>query len=65
MKAIIQRERIRIKPIPTYNGKTLVVWLKEPLTKGNKPYVITKVEPGRKFYDLPCPLDNINGVTIV
>ena len=64
MKAIIQRERIRIIPVPTHAGGTLFVWLKEPLTKGNKPFVHADIEANKKFYDLPCPLENINGVTI-
>lgn len=64
MKAVIQRGRIRIKPVPTDEGSMLYVWLKQPLTKGNKPFVETPVIAGRKFYDLPCPLENINGVTI-
>ncbi len=64
MKAIIQRERIRIIPVPTQKGGTLWVWLKEPLTKGNKPFVEADIEANEKFYDLPCPLENINGVMI-
>lgn len=62
-KAVIQRGRIRIKPVPTIGGR-LSVWLKQPLTKGNQPFVFSDIIPGRKFYDLPCPLENINGVTI-
>lgn len=65
MKAIIQRGRIRIKPVPTLNRGKLCVWLKQPLTKGNKPFVVSPVVAGRKFYDLPCPIENINGVTIM
>ena len=64
MKAVIQRGRIRIKPVPIQDGSSLCVWLKKPLTKGNQPIVVTPVVAGRKFYDLPCPLENINGVTI-
>jgi len=64
MKAVIQRGRIRIKPVPQTGGR-LAVWLKKPLTEGNKPIVLTDIVPGQKFYDLPCPLENINGVTIL
>ena len=63
MKAVIQRGRIRIKPVPTTGGR-LSVWLKKPLTEGHQPFVVADIIPGRKFYDLPCPLENINGVTI-
>lgn len=64
MKAIIQKERIRVVPVPKQDGGRIVVWLKKPLTEGNKPFVHTDVVKGRKFYDLPCSLDNINGVTL-
>ena len=64
MRAIIQRGRIRIIPVPAYGGGKLYVWLKEPLTKGNKPFVEAGIEANKKFYDLPCPLENINGVMI-
>ena len=63
-KAVIQRGRIRVKPVPTYNGRKLYVWLKEPLTKGSQPLVVADIEANKKFYDLPCPLENINGVVI-
>ena len=65
MKAVIQRGRIRIKPVPTFGGRKLCIWLKKPLTKGNKPYVYANIEANKKFYDLPCPLENINGVAIL
>ncbi len=65
MKAFIQKERIRVVPKPTENGWRLWVWLVKPLTKGNQPYVYTDIEPGRKFYDMPCPLDNIVNVTVL
>ena len=64
MKAIIQRGRIRIKPVPTEGGQ-IGVWLKKPLSKDNQPFVIAEVVPGRKFYDLPCPMENINGVSVL
>ncbi len=64
MKAVIQRGRIRIKPVPTVGGH-LAVWLKKPLNEGNKPFVVAEIIPGRKFYDLPCLLENINGVGIL
>lgn len=64
MKAFIQRERIRVSPVPRTNDYRLFVWLKKPLSKDNKPFVYTDVEAGRKFYDLPCDLENINGVVI-
>lgn len=64
MKAIVQRERIRVIPVPKVEGYQLWVWLKKPLNEGSKPFVHADVVPGRKFYDLPCPLENINGVTI-
>jgi hypothetical protein len=64
MRAIIQRERIRIIPVPTSPGGTLWVWLKQPLSKGNQPYVVAPIEAHKKFYDLPCPIENINGVLI-
>ena len=64
MKAIIQRGRIRIKPVPAYGGGKLYVWLKEPLTKGSQPLVVADIEGNKKFYTLPCPLENINGVAI-
>ena len=64
MRAIIQRGRIRIIPVPTHKGGTLLVWLKKPLSKGSQPYVHADIEANKKFYDLPCPLENVNGVTI-
>ena len=64
MKAIIQRGRIRVSPVPVVDGYRLWVWLKKPLTNNNKPYVYTDIEKNKKFYDLPCPLENINGVVI-
>jgi len=64
MKAIIQRGRIRVSPVPKVDGYRLWVWLKKPLTNDNKPYVYADVEKNKKFYDLPCPLENINGVVI-
>jgi hypothetical protein len=64
MKAVIQRGRIRIKPVPVVEGH-LAVWLKKPMTEGNKPYVVTDIVPGRKFYDLPCAQENINAVAIL
>lgn len=64
MKAIIQRGRIRVSPVPTMGGYRLWVWLKKPLNAGNKPYVYVDVEKGRKFYDLPCAVDEINSVVL-
>lgn len=64
MKAVIQRGRIRVKPVPITRG-TLGVWLKKPLTKGNQPFVVAPIVPGKKFYTLPCPLENINGVAVL
>lgn len=64
MRAIIQRGRIRIVPVPTHAGGTLWVWMKQPLTKGNQPYATALIEANKKFYDLPCPLENVNGVAI-
>ena len=64
MKAIIQRGRIRVMPVPTQAGGELWIWLKEPLTKGNQPYVHASIEANKKFYDLPCPVENVVGVVI-
>ena len=64
MKAIIQRERIRVSPVPKIDGYRLWVWLKKPLSENNKPYVYADVNKGQKFYTLPCSLDNIIGVVI-
>jgi hypothetical protein len=64
MKAVIQREKIRIKPVPKVEGYQIVVWLKKPLTEKGKPFVYANVEVGRKFYDLPCSIDNINGIRL-
>lgn len=64
MRAIIQRERIRVIPVPTSSSHTIWVWLKKPLSEGNQPMVQADVEAGKKFYDLPCPLENINGLVI-
>jgi hypothetical protein len=64
IKALIQRERIRISPVPTEKGYVLWVWLKRPLKEGNKPFVYADVEPNKKFYDLPCSIENINWVTV-
>ena len=64
MKAFIQRERIRVSPVPRVDGYRLWVWLKKPLSKETKPYVYADVNKGQKFYDLPCPMDNIIGVVI-
>jgi hypothetical protein len=64
MKVFIQKERIRVTPMPKEGGYRLWVWLVKPLTEANQPYVYTDIVPGRKFYDLPCPQDNIMGVTI-
>lgn len=64
MKAVLLPNRIRVKPVPTTKGYRLWVWLKKPITKDHKPFVHTDVIPGRKFYDLPCHVDNVIGVTI-
>lgn len=64
MKAFIYKERIRVSPVPKIDGYRLWVWLKKPLTKNNKPFVYSDVVKGQKFYDLPCPVDNINGIII-
>ena len=64
MKAFIQKERIRVTPVPKDDSYRLWVWLKKPLSEGSKPFVHADVEKGKKFYTLPCPLGNINGVTI-
>lgn len=64
MRAIIQRERIRVIPVPKDNNYRLFVWLKKPLAEGNQPIVYADVVPNKKFYDLPCPLENINGVVV-
>lgn len=64
MKAFIHKERIRVSPVPKDDSYRLWIWLKKPLTEGNKPFVHADTEPGRKFYTLPCELENINGVTI-
>lgn len=67
MKAFIQRERIRVSPVPTddeYKLYRLWVWLKKPLSKDNKPYVYADIVKNKKFYDLPCPIDNIIGVVV-
>lgn len=64
MKAVFQRERIRVKPVPTVDGFMLWVWLKKPLSEGSKPFVYSDINKGQKFYELPCPLENINGVGI-
>ena len=58
MKAVIQRGRIRIKPVPKEKGK-LVVVLKKALNEHSLPIVHTNINIGQKFYDLPCQLDNI------
>lgn len=64
MRAEIIRERIRVIPVPKENGYKLWIWLRKPLNKGNKPYVYADIEKGQKWYTLPCPLDNIQGVVI-
>ena len=64
MKAVIQKERIRIKPVPKEDGYMLFVVLKKPLKKMENPIVATKVVKGQKFYDLPCEIDNILGLRI-
>lgn len=51
-------------PVPTQAGGELWIWLKEPLTKGNQPYVHASIEANKKFYDLPCPVENVIGVAI-
>jgi len=65
MRAILQRGRIRVIPVPTQKGGQLVVWLKKPITEGNKPFVQADIEANKKFYDLPCPLENVNDVKIL
>ena len=63
MKAIIKRDRIRIKPVPKEDAMLYVV-LRKPLNKMEAPIVATKVVKGQKFYDLPCSIDNILGLQI-
>lgn len=64
MKAFIFKGRIRISPVPKEDGLMLYVWLKKPLSKNNKPFVYADIEKGRKYYGLPCPEENINGIVI-
>ena len=64
MKAFLHKGRIRVTPVPKTNSYMLIVWLKKALTENNKPYVYADIEPGKKYYDLPCDIENINGVVI-
>ena len=64
MRAVIQGDRIRIKPVPKEEGWMLWILLKKPLLEGNKPLVYSEIVKGRKFYDLPCELDNVISVMI-
>lgn len=64
MKAFIYKGRIRVSPVPKEGGAILMVLLKQPLTHGNKPYVYTELKKGQKFYELPCEIENINGVVL-
>ena len=64
MKAFIYKERIRVSPVPKNNDWRLWLWLKKPLTKGNKSIIHADVNAGQKFYSLPCDMENINGVVI-
>jgi hypothetical protein len=64
MKAFVHKGRIRVVPKPKEEGYMLWVMLKTPLTKANKPFVYADIEPGRKFYDLPCPVENILAIAV-
>lgn len=64
MKAFIFKERIRISPVPKEKGWSLCLWLKKPLTKGNKPFMHCDINVGQKFYSLPCEQENILSIKI-
>lgn len=64
MKAFIHKERIRVSPVPKQDGYMIWVWLKKPLTEGNKPFVHCDINKGQKYYALLCPTENINGMVV-